>query len=324
MVGGCPVSTAPVKGGSRVIKYLSIPAVLLATWGCMRNESVTEEGGSAVLSDQEAKELLQKSEHVEAKLPEIRGDRAAIPTSDQVSVVKSLEFPTVTDEIQNSLPALSPAPLAKSSAYVRTVNYNSPQSISWTPDQSWNSFTFAPFYIHNLDISWGYTVPQTNNHYHLFYEGANLCDFHTNVGKIGIYSKRMTWNQAKCEYEGVPICTGTNIDAKDFPRYIGTHYANDWIKFFVSNNGQTPRVFDLVSIKIRAADPNLASCKPGYGQIQIWVKKAATQQWLYWQALNPGYLWSPYPADGNGIDEIRLTSPNAHHFTADDLTVRVP
>lgn len=305
-----------------MIKYLSMSVVMLATWGCMRNDSVSEADSPAKLSDQEIKDRL-KAETSGVNLPETQGDRAAIPNPDQITTLKSLEFETVPENIQNSLPGLSPVPLAKGSSFTRTVNYNSPNSISWTPDQSWNTFTFAPFYIHNLDYSWGYTVPQTNNHYHLFFEGPNLCDFHSNVGKIGIYVKRMTWNQSKCQYEGVPICSGTTIDAKDFPRYIGTHNANDWIKFFVSNNGSTTRIFDLVSIKIRPADPNIASCFPTAGQIQIWVKKAATQQWLYWSALNPGYLWSPYPADGNDIDEIRLTSPNIHHFTADDLTIRV-
>ncbi len=306
-------------------RYLLGSFLLLAASGCMQNDGVAEGGASSKLSDAEANQRLLQSKNLGDDLPAFQGDPAEIPSPDEVSVVNSLDFATVSEKIQKSLPAQSPDPLKKSSAVVRTVDYNQSESIAWTPDQSWNTFTYGPFYIQRLHNTWGYTVPQTNNHYHLMYENSEICDFHSNTGKIGLYVKKLTWSQAECKYllSPTPECAPTGLDAKDFYRYITTHHASDWIKFFVSDNGSTPKVFDLVSIKIMPPDPNILSCDPNAGKIQIWVKKAATQKWLYWKGLKPGKVWSPYPADGNDIDEIRLTSPNSEHFGADDLTVRV-
>jgi hypothetical protein len=305
-------------------RYLLGSLLLLAASGCVQNDGVAEGGAPAKLSDAEAKERLLQSKNFGNDLPTVQGDNAEIPSLDEVSAVNSLEFESVTERIQKSLPPLSLEPLKKSSIIgtVRTVDYNSSESIGWTPDQSWNTFTFWPFYIHNLTSTWGYTVPQTNNHYHLSYENSDICDFHSNTGKIGLYTKKMTWNQAKCLYEGTPECAATGLDAKNFYRYITTHYASDWIKFFVSDDGSTPKTFDLVSVKVNAADPNILSCDSEAGKIQIWVKKAATQKWLYWKALKPGTIWT-FGADASDIDEIRLTSPNSRHFGADDLKVRV-
>lgn len=231
-------------------------------------------------------------------------------------------------------------PAGKSAApgYSCTMNFNGVNSMSLLPNQAWDTMAYFPWYIQYCDYnSYMYTVPlkvgaqkPLETHHHLGFENSYFCNIDVVTGKqapapkIGVYEKLPTRKAPNCADWVFSKCTFSTVDAKNFARFLMPHGAGFWMQFYPKRDNVRKK-FDLTSIRILPNTFATDGCGPNDGKIQVWVKKAATQQWWYWDGLLPGYNWSPYPQDGADLDELQIATATGvtGPFKVDDIKVNI-
>ncbi len=299
----------------------SLPFFVSGLIGCQSNTDSREapESGSAA----EIKDAMENAKALDLqspKLPSITAtEPAAVPSAEDMAKFQAGN-PDQADAIPNPVPPEAQADgLSKTSAFSCTIAFNTRSSLAALPDHA--SWSFAPYYMENCGNStYGQVFPTVVGHFHLMYENPNYAPIGNSV--LGIYLGTPGQGPAPaCAWTYPPVHT-TALDAANYGRFLMAHDPSEWVKINLMSSNGIRKVFDLKSLNIRPI-PN-AACNPGEGKIQLWIKKYSTQQWYYWSTLLPGYIWSPFPADGSDLDEIQITTPaGSAHWQIDDISVSV-
>jgi hypothetical protein len=173
------------------------------------------------------------------------------------------------------------------------------------PDRAGHTFASSPYYIQGCGSGWvhvkendvaryGSSWGSSYNHYHLMYEKGAYCI--TGNGGWGYLSGNS--------------CIAIADPALE-PRYLASHYGNQWIRIYVYKSGVPEMTFDFKSIRVK-----------GTQGIKLWFRKA-DGSWWYWSNLGPG-TWNvaPYAA---GIREILIRASNnsTSSYSFDDVVVGV-
>lgn len=282
-------------------------------------------------------------EAMSENMPHLEGGIQLVkPSEEQLAAFLAKgNFPNTIPDPIHLLPMSTESPSVAEKAaagYACTIDYNNANAIALTPRQAWDTEAFFPWYIQSCgNNSFMYTVPlpKTNQapletHHHLIFENPYICNIdivtgtQAPVGKIGVYQKLPTRAPPRCADWTFYKCTFSTVDAKNFARYLTPHSNGFWMQFFPKKDNKRKN-FDLVSMRILPNTFATDGCEPNAGKIQVWVKKAATQQWWYWDGLLPGYTWSPYPNDGAGLDELQIASATGVNgpFKVDDIKVNI-
>ena len=254
--------------------------------------------------------------------PRLRPDAVALKT---FAAKRAFEQPQVPTEVAVST---SSAMLAATGSVAScTIDYNQATVLNTLPNKAWNTFAYSPFYNQTCGgISqkfWLYTLPLSDNHYHLGYEDPLVCFDPSTPKRMGRYASAPTFQgPPTCQWATFPTCNYNSTDAATLRRRIFPHVPNEWIQIYAVNaNTHARSTFNLKSLYI-PPDPT-ASCYSGAGQIQLWVKTAADQQWWFWSWINPGGTFVPGPGDGDGLDEMQITAPGSYEWTIDDVKLDV-
>jgi hypothetical protein len=221
------------------------------------------------------------------------------------------------------------ARLAKTAALLScNIDYNQSYVLNTLPNKAWDSFAYSPFYNQTCggfaQKYWLYTLPLKNSHYHLGYQDPWVCPDYGTPKRVGRYTSLPKRSAPKCEWS-FGSCVYNATDPATLGRVLYPHNSGEWVKIYaVDANTRARKTFNLKSIYIMPNTYAQDGCYPDAGKIQLWVKKAATQQWWYWRELLPGYIWSPFPNDGADLDEIQITSPNSYNWNVDDIRLDIP
>lgn len=260
--------------------------------------------------------------------PEHGGEPATAPSRPDAATLEKFlaQAPSVTPDLPPP-PADAQGPamsLAKTAGtYSCNIDYNQAYIINTLPNKAWDTFAWAPFYNVSCGSAfWIYTYPLNQNHHHLMYEDPGICYSLSPPVKVGRYAYPLARIPGHCDQWNTPSCNYNSTDPANLPRFLSPHMAADIDQIYVLDHSYARRTFNLTSLYIEPNSYAKDGCYPDAGKIQLWYKVAATQQWWYWTWINPGQTFYP-GSNGLGIDEIRITSPNAYTWGVDNIKLDV-
>jgi hypothetical protein len=253
-----------MKALLRSISLCAGGAALLALSACQTRESATEAAplpsdGTAVHSE-ESRMLPEGRKATDAEIAKIRAAGKEVPAAD---------------------PAASPAPLAKAAALPTClVDFNQVNALDRLPDDGYLGWADGPtYYIHSCNSKFFvYVMPRNSTSYRLNSEMPNTCAIAPNM--MGLYSNGACINRNQAIY---------------FPRRAGNHFTNTGVQFYVQDNLNQPKNFDLQAIYMYEGTAKIVAYRPGIG-------------WWVWYPLSAGTRWY-WPA-GTTVTEIRVYDQN--------------
>jgi hypothetical protein len=172
------------------------------------------------------------------------------------------------------------------------------------PDMAKNTYATFPFYIQRCGAGWvhvtendparyGKAWGSNYGHYHLAYERGEYCL--TSNWQPGIKSGSS--------------CVAV-VDPAHEPRFVGSHWGDQWIRVYTYNEGLPEMVFSLKEIKVKSSTG-----------ITLYFHRS-TGEWMVWNRLPPGW-WNL--SEAASITEILIRGADGslpYHF--DDIVVSVP
>lgn len=268
----------------RSLTIASAAAALLALSACQTQDSPTAD--TKVETD-------NPQPRSRDQFPASEGHKATAEELSRFLANQKLS-PPVQSPIVPAPEAAAPAPLSKSAALATcVVNFNQVNALDALAGDGYTSYINGPYYVHNCNTSYYvFSQPLNTNWYRLIPEASDWCSVAPN--KIGHYIGG--------------VCQQVN-QAIYFPRIAGNYGGNTGIQFYVSNQFNTQKTFDLQAIYANG------------GTLEVWGNRPGIGWWVWYPLTSPGRWY--WPA-GTTVSELQVFSYGENGtITFDNLEIAI-
>lgn len=202
--------------------------------------------------------------------------------------------PSIPSPITEASEPVNPAALSKSAALATCiVNFNQANALDALSGDGYNSYIANPYYNHNCNQNYYvFSWPLNSNQYRLIPEAADWCPVAPNKIGHSINGSCQQVNQAIY-----------------FPRIAGNVGSNTGITFYVRNQLNVLKTFNLQAIYASS------------GTLEVWGNRPGIGWWIWYPLASPGRWY--WPA-GTIVSELQVFSHGKNgYMTFDNLEIAI-